>query len=411
MFSALDGIGEPEEHVDAAIEAGLPGMAISDHALNSGWYQMEKACKKKDLNFIPGVESYFTPDRHVKEKDQGFGSHPAHLLLLAFSQKGIKNLYRMISSSYIEGFYGKPRIDWDLLERFNEGIIATSGCVGGPVGRYIRYDDYDRARNWIVRMQDIFGKRFYLELQPHPFPEQVELNQFLMSIGDVQRVITNDSHYPTPESKELQQISACIATKSTLSKPAIVYQHDFSIKSLDKLYEEMGNIGFFGNEIDDALNNTLNLLEAINVDLPHGISLNPGWNNAKKDLDEHLRDGWQRKIKPLFSGEKKREYLERLTYEYDLICTKGFAEYFLVVEDMINAAKKRDVMVGVGRGSSGGSLMSYLLDITEIDPIKWNLPMERFMSPHRGGWRMTFHDNKEITELTEWYWEELGNAS
>lgn len=407
MFSALDGIGLPEEHVNAAKEKDLPGIAITDHGLNSGWYNMENACKEGEINFLPGVESYFTTDRHVKQKDHGFASYPAHLLLIATNLQGIKNIYKIVSSSYIEGFYGKPRCDWDLLKRFNEGLIATSTCVSGPVGKYIRSNDYDRARHWIVEMQKIFGDRFYLELQPHPFDELIQLNNFLVTIPDIEKVLTNDSHYPTTDDSNPQQISACIATKTTLRNPAITYEHDFSIKSIEELVEEMSDIGFSGDYIDRAAETTQGILSSVNVKLPKGLSLNPGWDNAEKDLDDHLRQGWDQKIRPNFSGEKKREYKARLQYEYDLITTKGFAEYFLVVEDMINAAKNRDVMVGCGRGSSGGSLMSYLLGITEIDPIKWDLPMERFMSPHRGGWKMTFHDHKEITELTEAYWEEI----
>lgn len=410
MFSALDGIGLPEQHVKAAKEAGLPGMAITDHGLNSGWYHMEDSCKKENMNFLPGVESYFSPDRHIKEKDHGFGSHPAHILLLATNLQGVKNIYKIVSSSFIEGFYGKPRCDWDLLKKFNEGIIATSGCVSGPVGKYVLKDDYDRARNWIVEMQKIFEDRFYLEFQPHPFDELLTLNNFLSTIPDIERVLTNDSHYPTSDDSVPQQISACIATKSTLKNPAITYAHDFSIKSFDQLIEGMSHIGFSGDYIDQAAQTAYNILGNNHVKLPKGIKLNPGWPNAEHDLDAHLREGWNQKIRYKFSGEKKREYKARLKYEYDLICTKGFAEYFLVVEDMINAAKKRDVMVGCGRGSSGGSLMSYLLGITEIDPIKWDLPMERFMSPHRGGWKMTFHNHKEITEITEAYWEEVNGA-
>lgn len=412
MFSSLDGIGTPEEHALAAKEQGLVGLGISDHGLNSGWYHMEKACREYDLNFLPGVETYFTPDRHVKDKNTGFGVNPAHLLLIAQNERGARNIHKIVSSSFIQGFYGKPRCDWDLLERFNEGLIATSTCLGGPVGKYMRVNDMDRARDWVVRMHNIFEDRFYLELQPHPIPEQIELNRFLLSIPDIPKIVTNDSHYPTPESSEIQAISACIATKSTLRNPAITYDHDYSIKSLEQIEREIHEIQEASlEEIGEALSNTHRILSETNVELPKGLPLNPGWDNAESDLRTHLTDGFKRKVSPKFSKEKKREYKERLRYEYDLICTKGFAEYFLVVEDMIRAAKDRHVMVGVGRGSAGGSLMSYLLDITEVDPIKWNLPMERFMSPHRGGWDMTFHKHKEITELTEAYWERMDQAA
>jgi DNA polymerase III subunit alpha len=407
-FSQLDGIGLPEDHAQAAKEAGLDGLALTDHSLTSGWIGWEDAFQKEGLNPLFGVETYFAIDRHHKDKEALWGSTPAHMLLIAQSDEGLKNINRIVTDAYLEGFYGKPRTDFSVLREFSEGVIASTGCVSGPVGRFLSAGDLDRARSWIADAMEIFDGRFYLELQPHPFEEQIKLNKMLCdidgSLGLNNLILTNDSHYPKLSDKPIQAVSNCIATKSTLANPAMSYDYDFHVKSYEQIYKELQeHTGVDEECAAQAVENTKRLLTETRVSLPRGLNLTPEWPNAVEDLDRLLEQGFNRKVRGDFDT-----YRKRLQYERKIIVSKGFAEYFLVVADMVQAAKDRGVFVGSGRGSAGGSLVAYLLDITEVDPIKWDLGFERFISPERGGYKMTFHNATEITELKNWYEERVG---
>ncbi len=406
MFSQLDGIGEPERHAAAAKDQGLEGLAITDHALNAGWLQWEKAMKKEGLNPLFGVETYFALDRIQKHKEVWGQHNPSHLLLIAKNAEGLRSINRIVADSYLEGFYGKPRTDWSVLRENSEGVIATTGCVNGPPGRFLEDDDLGQARNWIASAMDVFGDDFYLELQTHPFDQQINLNKFLCDINqamDLPLVVTNDSHYARPEDAKDQRVSVCVATKSTLAKPALQYTHDFSVKGFEQLHRELQE---FTNVPEwaatQAVSNASRILSKTKVELPKGVDLAPAWPNAESELYKLLSEGLGRKITDL---SKRPQYRKRLRYEYDIIVNKGFAEYFLVVADMVRAAKERGVFVGCGRGSAGGSLVAFLLDITEVDPIRWDLDMERFISPNRGGYEMSFHNATEITELMTEYEE------
>lgn len=350
-----------------------------------------------------------------------WGATPAHLLLVAKTEVGLKSINRIVYDAYLNGFYGKARTDWSFLRDHAEGVIATTGCVSGPVGRYlypetkeknketkkmevIKHEpDYDKARDWLRNGLDVFGDNFFLELQPHDFDKQKGLNEFLCNFAvnqglEDRLILTNDAHYPTIDDKDTQKISNCVATKSTLENPKMseAYEHDLYVKSYDQIGEELVRI----SEVDDnlvahAIDNTRKIITKTKVKLPRGLNLVPEWPNAAQDLKRLLKDGFKRKV----PKSNKQVYNDRLNYEYKLFVNKGFAEYFLVVADMVREAKKRGVFVGCGRGSAGGSLVAFLLDITEVDPIKWNLDLERFMAPNRGGYEMAFHSATEITEL------------
>lgn len=401
-FSRLDGIGLPSDHANAAKEQGLDGLAITDHALTSGWLQWEEALRKSGLNPLFGVETYFAPDRKVKTKDSTWGSNPAHLLLIAKNREGLKNINKIVTDSHLEGFYGKPRTDFSFLREHSEGVIATSSCVSGPVGKYFGAGDLDRARDWIATADEIF-EDFYLELQPHPFDQQIELNKFLTSFG-LPLICTNDSHYARSTDAKFQEISVCVSTGSKLSdEKRMTYDFDFSVKSYGQIWRELQEFTKVPEKFaTEAIDNTKELLINTKVELPKGVSLTPDWPNAIEELRRLLTIGLNRKV----PKDKIDEYKKRLRYEYDIVVSKGFAEYFLVVQDMVAAAKEKGVFVGCGRGSAGGSLIAYLLDITEADPVRWNLDMERFISPSRGGYEMSFHSATQITELMNWYEEE-----
>lgn len=413
-FSPLDGYGSPADHARAAREAGLHGMALTDHGTTAGWYKWEKAAREEGITPLFGIESYWTPDRQIKNKDIGFGVSPAHLVLIAKDERGLRSLNAISTAAHAEGFYGHPRCDWDLLERFNEGVICTSACLGGPMGRYLlKEKDAFSARRWAYRARDIFGDDFYLELQPHEIPDQVEYNKFLHSLGDsFKYIVTSDSHYPYESDSDLHFVSFCISSGVNRHNARYGYELDLSIHSYDKLYRRtVHNSGLPDEFVERAVRNAAAIVMQNDVTLPRGLNLSPGWQNPDEDLKKRLADGFQRKVLSKgFSRSKVREYNDRLTAEYRLTVSKGFSEYFLVVQDMVLAANDLDVFVGCGRGSAGGSLVAYLLGITEIDPVKWDLAVERFMSPERGGYRMAFHKPNKIAELTEWYTERIARG-
>jgi len=397
-FSQLDGIGLPERHAEAAREQGLDGLALTDHGLTAGWIQWEDAMRKEGVNPLFGVETYFAIDRHHKDKEALWKSNPSHMLLIAKEATGLRSINRIVADSYIEGFYGKPRTDWRVLRENSEGLIASSGCVSGAVGKFLKDGEQAKAQEWILEAMEVFGDNFYLELQPHPFDQQREQNRWLCITADqmgLPLIVTNDSHYAKPEDREDQFVSVCVATKSTVNDPAMQYSHDFSVKGYEQLYRELQEL----TNVDEkyaaqAVANTKQILSETHVELPRGLNLSPAWPNAVEELQNLLEAGFERKVK-----KNKQQYRDRLEYEKNIIISKGFAEYFLVVADMVRAAKERGVFVGCGRGSAGGSLIAYLLDITEVDPVRWDLDVERFISPERGGLKMTFHNATEITEL------------
>ncbi len=396
-------------------------MAITDHGTTSGWYLYEKAARKAGINPVFGVEAYWVPDVTHK-KDGEFGLSPSHLVLLAKNEKGIRSINEIQTASNTErAFYGKARCDNSILRNHSEGVVALSACLAGAVGKYLKSNQVHKAREWIKEMYDIFGDNFYLELQPHNMDEQRELNRFLYTMRgtDIKFVVTTDSHYPYPKDWETRLISYSLSVGKRLeevlddtSDRRYPYEHTYHVKGYQELYEDLWNhhSGVLPDEfIADAMRNTHRLTHELKVELPKGMSLMPLWKgNAKKDLYDRLQKGYEQKILNR-GGVWNDEYVERLRYEYELIVTKGFSEYFLVVSDMVEAAKEMGIMVGVGRGSAGGSLVSYLLDITEVDPIRWNLPLERFLSPHRGGFEMSFHGPTEITKLHKKYIREVLN--
>lgn len=382
-FSLLDGLGNPGRHLDAVKNAGLPGYAMTDHRSSGGWYQFDETFSNAGVNLVKGVEGYFTPDRHEKHKE----TITAHLVMLAKNETGLKNINRIITRSNAEGFYGYPRCDYEVLKDHHEGVITTSSCVAGMAGRYIERDEPALARDHLVRMQEIFGEDFYLELQPHPFGLQDKVNDFLINFsqpgGDFPYVISNDSHYPFEEDKPHHEVSVCVAIKRTLSdENRMKYEHGFHIKGFDELYEDFSRRGIPNPYIESAIENTKNILIATKVPLPQGLSILPEWPNAEFELKQHLDRGIIRRFNEIDKSRWK-EYSDRLRYEFDLIRRKGFCEYFLVVRDVIAAAHSLGVYVAPGRGSVGGSLLAYVLGITEVDPIRWNLSFERFLSPHR----------------------------
>lgn len=403
-FSMMDGLGSCEEHAEVAKEVGLKGMACSDHASTSSWYRWEAACKSVGINPVFGVESYWVEDRTQKDRSN------CHLLFLAKSTEGLKTINRLCTDAVLSGFYYKPRTDWELLEKHNQDIVCTTSCVAGPLGHYLlKEKNPDKARDWLLRAQRIFGEDIYLELQPHPFGEQLELNKFLCSLGDNFKLIAaNDSHYPRPEDKDDHDMSVCVATKARRSdENRLRYEYDFSVKSLEQLYEELQKYGGVSdNDAAEAVDNAKYLSENLRVELSKGLPLTPSYDDPARQLEKLTVEGWNKRVKPTIPADMCAEYKQRISREIKLFKDKGFAEYFLVVAEMVQAAKERGVYVGPGRGSAAGSLVCYCLGITEVDSIFWDLSLERFMAPHRGGLIMDMDVNAEEITSLENMWRE-----
>lgn len=405
-FSAFDGLGQPIEHLEAARDAGLPGLAITDHGTTSGWYSFEEAAGEVGLNPLFGVEAYYCPDASIKDKDEGFGTRPAHLIILAKNERGLRSINSIITRSYAEGFYVKARCDARMLAENREGIIVTSACVGGPVGKYLESGDHQRARSFIREMVSIFGEDFFLEIQPHDMPEQRALNEFLAKgyYGKVPFVIGNDSHYPRKGDRRDHRILLAASTNTSEDDPVYSYDHDFWVKSLDDTALTAGkNHPYLPKGLlEEATSNVERMLSGIRVSLPKQLTLTPSvGENAIESFRRSVEKGFREIVaREGLSRQERSAYIDRLSYEMRIIEDKGFVDYFLVVSDTIALAKRSGVMVGIGRGSVGGSLVAYCLGITSVDPIKWSLPFERFMPPHRGGYEMTFHGPDEVYEIS-----------
>ena len=380
-YSLLDGACRIERLVDRAVELGMNAMAITDHGNMYGVVKFYKAAKKAGIKPILGCEVYTAP-RSRFEKEGRQDSEPGHLVLIAETQQGYKNLMKIVSSGFIEGFYYKPRVDMEILEQYHEGIIALSACLAGDVDRSIMQGDMDRARQYIEKYVEIFGRdNFFIELQDHGIPEQKQVNVHLINLAkeyNLKMVATNDIHYVNKSDSEMHDALLCIQTGKTVDEENRMRfsTEEFYVKS----EEEMASL-FPG--IPSALTNTAEIAERCNVELEFGH-----YHLPKFDVPEgftpyeyltHLcNEGLVHRY-----GNPSEEIKERLEYELSTINRMGYVDYFLIVWDFIKYAKDNGIVVGPGRGSAAGSVVSYCLRITDIDPIRYNLLFERFLNPER----------------------------
>lgn len=380
-YSLLDGSSKIKELVLRAKELGMDSLAITDHGVMYGVIDFYKAAKDAGIKPIIGCEVYVASgSRFVKEntKDNFY----YHLVLLCKNQKGYENLTKLVTYGFTEGFYYKPRIDWELLEKYHEGLIALSACLAGPVARNFLRVGYDRAKEEALKYAKLFGEdNLYLELQDHGMAEQQDTNNALIKIHKetgLPLVCTNDLHYINKEDAEAHDILLCIQTGSKLSdEDRMRYEGgQFYLKSADEMYELFPYA-------KEACENTNIIAERCNVEfefhnyklpkfpVPQGFS---SYEYLKKLCIEGLENRY---------GSEYKKHINRLEYELDIINSMGFVDYFLIVWDFIKFAKDNDIVVGPGRGSAAGSIVAYSLRITDIDPIKYNLIFERFLNPER----------------------------
>lgn len=380
-YSLLDGSSKIGELVERTKELGMKSIAITDHGVMYGVIDFYKAAKKAGIKPIIGCEVYVASGSRFN-KEAGADNFYYHLVLLAKDNEGYRNLSKLVSYGFIDGFYYKPRVDLELLKKYNKGLIALSACLAGPVARNVLRVSYEKAKEVALMYNDIFGKdNFYLELQDHGIAEQQTVNQALIRMNKetgIPLVCTNDLHYINQEDAQAHDILLCIQTGKTVDdENRMRYEgSQFYLKSP----EEMAALFPYAKE---AVENTNKIAERCNVEFEFNHYKLPVFDvpdnmNAYDYLKKLCFEGLHQRYNPV-----TKELEERLLYELDTISSMGFVDYFLIVSDFIKYAKDNDIIVGPGRGSAAGSIVSYCLRITDIDPIKYNLLFERFLNPER----------------------------
>lgn len=380
-YSLLDGAARIPSVVQKAADLGMPALAITDHGTMFGVVDFYKACRKAGIKPILGCEVYVAP-RTITDRTPKVDDNPYHLVLLAETNEGYKNLLQLVSIAFTKGFYYKPRVDKHLLNKYSKGLIALSGCIAGEVARYCIKDEIETAKKVARDYQDIFGPgNFFLELQDHGFDEQRVANNGLLQVHKdtgIPLVVTNDVHYTDREHWEMQDILLCIQTGKTVDDPS---RMKFQSQELYLKSEE--EISLLFGEFREAMDNTAAIAERCNVELEFGTLHLPDFKVPEgHSVDSYLEElcfkgiGWR-------YGEINDEIKKRLDFELSVIRQMGYSEYFLIVWDFIYFARKNNIPVGPGRGSAAGSLVAYLLGITNIDPLKYGLLFERFLNPER----------------------------
>jgi len=397
-FSLLDGASRPEELAKRVAKLGMPACAITDHGNMFGAVEFYNAMKKEKVKPIIGCEMYVAYgsrfDKAGVEDGQADAGANNHLIVLASNDEGYKNLVKLVSAGYTEGFYYKPRIDKELLREHREGLIVLSSCLKGEVSQSLAGGNLTKAKEAALQYKDILGAdNFFLEIQDHGIPDQQKIVPMMARLGEetgLRLVATNDSHYLSKDDAFAHEVLLCIGTGKTLGdeKRMKFYSDDFYVKSPDEMRRIFSGYG-------EALDNTVKIAERCNVSLNvEGYHLPNFPVPAGKDLAgyfaEIARAGLERRLKaaaPLFAAKKKKhepqEYYDRLQTEIDIIKTMGFPGYFLVVWDFIKYAKDHGIPVGPGRGSGAGSLVAYSMGITDVDPLDYDLLFERFLNPER----------------------------
>ncbi len=384
-YSLLDGLAKPAELVERAKELGMSALALTDHGAMYGAIEFYKAAKAAEIKPIVGVETYVAP-RTLQDKVSKLDSSPYHLTLFAKDVEGYQNLMRLVSIAHLEGFYYKPRVDKDILKKYCKGIVASSGCMAGEVARNILSKDMAGAKKAIGEYQAIFGKDdFYLEIQHHPeLPEQEIVNEGMKKLSKetgAPLIATSDTHYARTEDAQAHDVLVCVQTGRIVDDPKRMrYEGDYSLKDPELMAEVF-------KDVPEALENTVKLADKCNLEIPFEENLLPEFEiEGGKKPDEYLKElcliGLKDRYKDATPDEEKK-LLERLDYELGVIARMGFSSYFLIVSDYVKNAKENGVMVGPGRGSAAGALVTYVTYITDVDPIRYGLMFERFLNPDR----------------------------
>ncbi|CEN80021.1 DNA polymerase III subunit alpha [Paraclostridium sordellii] len=380
-YSLLDGFSRVKNLVARAKELNMSAVAITDHGCMFGAIDFFKVAKAEGIKPIIGCEVYTAP-RSMRDKDPNYDKSQGHLILLAKDMQGYQNLIKLVSEAYVQGFYYKPRVDIDEISKYSEGIIALSACLAGDVSQALMNRNYEKAKSIALRYKDIFGEdNYYIEIQDHNLPEQKEVNSELIKLSKeigVGLVATNDVHYVRKEDSKIHDILMCIQMGKTVNDPARMRfgSDEFYLKSR----QEMESVF---PDVQEALDNTVKIAQRCNVEFDFNTIHLPKYDvPSGYTPNEYLRMLCFKGLKERYENPSK-EILDRLEYELSVIEKMGYVEYFLITWDFINFARENSIMVGPGRGSAAGSIVSYTLYITDIDPIKYSLLFERFLNPER----------------------------
>ncbi len=386
-YSLLDGACKVKELISYCVKNNIKAIAITDHGNMYATLQFAEQCRKNNIQAIIGCELYMTQDLHVKNSSGDF----EHLILLAKNKKGYKNLVKLDSIAYVDGFYYKPRVDYKTLKEHSEGLVCLSACLAGRIPKLLLRGDYEGAKKTALELKEMFGEDFYIEIQDHGIEEQRRVLPLLLQLAKecgIQPVATNDVHYIRKEDWEMQDVLLCIQTKKTIDDPKRMKfeTHEFYLKTP----EEMAELFSY---VPEAISNTVVIAQKCNEEPCFDLkdngdpikdkSLIPGYtpedgSDPKDYLTKLTWDGLKRRYGEITDAVKKRA-----DYELGIILGMGFAEYYLIVMDFIQWSKSRGIPVGPGRGSGAASIVAYAIGITDIDPLKYDLFFERFLNPDR----------------------------
>ena len=381
-YSLLDGLPKIDQLLDLCVELGMDSIALTDHGAMYGAIEFYKKAKAKRIKPILGCEIYLAK-RTMRDREPRIDDEKYHLVLLVKDKTGYQNLIQLVTKAWLEGFYYKPRVDKDLLREYSEGLIGLSACLAGEIPRAIAANKIDQAEKLALQYQEIFGPgNFYLEIEHHPgLPMQAKINKKLIEIGKklkIPIVATHDIHYLRPEDTEAQDILMLVNTNAKFEDQnrLTMKEDNFSLQPPEKIFE-------WFKDFPEAIENTQKIAQKCNLEIELGKIQLPSFKvpNSKTDI-EYLKELCYQGLSRRFKNTTQ-EILNRLEYELSVVAKTGFASYFLIVQDFVNWAKQNSIVVGPGRGSAAGSLISYLLNITDIDPLKYKLLFERFLNPDR----------------------------
>jgi DNA polymerase-3 subunit alpha len=388
-YSLLDGLAQPEKLINRTKELGMNSLALTDHGNLYGAIEFYKKAKKAGIKPILGVEAYIAPNGRLNKRNR-IDDKFCHLVLLAENNTGWKNLIQLVTKANLEGFYYKPRIDKEILRQHHEGIIGLSACPAGEIGQALIKNNYDKAKEIALEYQEIFGKgNFFLEVGHHPgIPDAKKVNEGVIKLSKetgIEVVATQDTHYLKSEDAEYHDILLAVQTGNTIEDPdrLTLKDDDFSLRSPEQMFE-------FFKDTPEIMENTAKIADRCNVEIQLGKVILPTFplpagrqgfpeNESAVDFLEKLVQERLPKRYPNLTEEVKK----RLDYEMGIIKKTGFVDYFLIVQDFVNWAKERGIAVGPGRGSAAGSIVSYILGVTDLDPIQYDLLFERFLNPER----------------------------
>ena len=379
-YSLLDGSARIDELAEQASKLGMNALALTDHGVMYGTIQFYKACKKYGIKPILGCEIYVTNADYMLKDNLNRKYY--HLVVLAENEEGYQNLLKIVSEGFVNGYYYRPRVDYNILRKYSKGIIATSACLGGEVQSALLDGNYNKAKEVALLYNDIFGEgNFFLELQDHGMPEQIKVNEDLRILSkdiNIDLIASNDTHYLNKSDSISHDVLLCVQTGTTIHEENRMKfpSDEFYLKSPEEMYELFP-------EDEEALQNTQKIADRCNVEIEfHNLHLPQfdvpeGYSNTEY-LEHLVKIGLNERY-----DEITEEIEERYKYEYDTIVKMGYIDYFLIVWDFVRYAKDNDIPVGPGRGSAAGSLISYALGITDVDPLKYSLLFERFLNPER----------------------------